>query len=348
MRALLCLLALSCFSLTCNADAPRYANVDNLYANVARRVAAGEFESLLQEAVRYQKSQERLPDGRWKLAVFYDVLGWGYARAAHGEDAWSRMQSALATQADAHPTSSNAWLMLAALSESHAWAVRGSGYIDTVSPAGYTRFQELLEESRAVLYGHRSALADNPQWYAMRIAIGGYEGDAPAELDAVFAEAQRNSPGYQQTWFVRLNFLTPKWGGSVAQMVDFIVRSAQLPSATDGLGLTARLLRYADEDEYPDLVRQPGIDWAVVKKAYDDVLARFPVNFNAQYYVLEACGKSDKDETRHLLERVRADAPHPDLGTRAGIYSLCADWADGKIPGFALPDAITGQDVEIR
>ena len=343
------LLAMLWFSTaSCGAELPPYPPVEAMHADVARRIAAGEFSGLLEDADRFQKSQERFGDGRWKLAVFYRCLREGFSDHASSESDWHRYQTALAALTTSHARSSNAWLMLAALHDSHAWAERGGGYADTVTEVGFDHFKALLEQSREILNKHKAALSDNPQWYALRIAIGGSAGDDPRELDALFAEGVRKTPDYQQTWFARLHFLTPKWGGSIGEMANFIAHGRRFATGTEGAGMTARLLRFADDDGSYELVRQPGIDWDDVKKSYDDVLDRYPVNFNAQYYLLESCGKSDKLETAHLLVRSQALPVQADLGQNAGVYGLCVQWATGKIPAFIMRDHDTGVTRTIR
>ena len=337
MRAFVFLLSLMSVSLSCRADLPPYAPVVAMHSDVSERVREGQFEGLLLDADRFQKSQERFPDGRWKLAVLYRGLREGFSNNASQDSDWTLYQSKLVALANRYPKSSNAWLMLATLYDSHAWAVRGAGYANTVSDDSNARFHALLEQSREVLQRHKEAISGNPQWYALRINIGGSAGDDPAELDAVFAEALRKSPNYQQTWFSRLHFMTPKWGGTTDQMVALIARSEHYPSSTDGTGLTARLLWFAEGDGYPALVEQPGIDWVAVKKSFGDVLDRFPVDFNAQHFAVEACfGKLDKAEATHLVARVKTVPTAGDYSREAGLYRACVDWTQGKVPDSAL------------
>jgi len=348
MRALASLIALLCLTLASRADARPYAPVDALHADVTRRIAAGQFEDLLQDTEQAQKSQQRLPDGRWRLAILYGGLRDGFRDAARGADDWDRFQAQLVTLTTHHPDSSNAWLMLASLHEAHAWGVRGTGYANSVNDANFARFHALLEQARTVLDKHHGLLKDNPQARALRIAIGGAAGDDPAELDAAFAEALRKSPNYHQAWFERLRFLTPQWGGSIDQMAAFIATASSHPSASDGNGMTARLLWIAQEFGHPDLARRPEIDWNAVRKSYDDVLDRFPDRFNAIEFALQACGKADKAETARLLARVKPEATPDDLGGSAGFFRACQDWTSGKVPNFVLRDPSTGKLTVIK
>jgi hypothetical protein len=346
MRALLSLLVFACVSLPCHAVTGTYEPVVSMHVDVARRVGAGQLDGLLQDADRLQDSQERFPDGRWKLPVFYRGLSNGFAEHASTESDWTRYQADVTALIARHPASSNAWLMLAVLHDSHAWAVRGGGYSNTVSAAAHARFRALLEQSREVLNRHKAALSSNPHWYVLRLDVGGSAGDDEAELDAVFEEGVRKTPSYQQIWFTRLHFLTPKWGGSIEQMVDFISRVPRHPAGADGIGMVARLLWFEDADGYPNLVSQPGLDWAVVKKSYDDILDRYPAGLVAGLSILQACGRSDKAETLHLLARIKTPPTPAELGADAVLYKQCTDWANGRIPGFILREG--GKDREIH
>lgn len=328
MRRFLLVLALSCFSLACRAGSWSYGPSDTLYGDASRRVVAEDYEGLLKDAERFQTRQERLPDGRWKLSVLFGGLRSGFAQAAQDERDWARQESALIALATRHPTSSNAWLMLATMYDSQAWAVRGPGFSDTVSHEQYRRFRALLKQARAVLDGHRGSPEANPQWYALRVDIAGAGGEGNGKLDAIFEDALRVSPNYHETWFNRLNYLAPKWGGSVDQMLDLIAKSTRHASATDGTGLMARLMWVGQDCGCIDLLAQPGIDRAALRKSYDDVLDRFPVDFNAQHFVLQACAMGDKAETAHLLQRVSAAAP--DIGEWQPTYERCRAWAVTK------------------
>lgn len=349
MRALVCLLASACFSLGCQA-APKpcchrastgYLPIEEMVGMLSVQVRAEQFEGVRKIGDRILPSPDaRFPDGRWVLPVFYDALDDGLSRAATGEADWTRYEQALTAMTERRPDSSTAWLMLATLHLSHAWSVRGGGTIDTVDDASLARFRALLARARALLDQHKEALVSNPQWYAMRLDIGGASSESRANVQAIFDEGVQRWPAYQPIWLTRLHYLAPKWGGSTAQMVDLVARAGRTPTETDGVGLVARLLWAADRDDALDLVRQPGIDWPLVKKSQDDVLDRYPDNVNVQLAVLEACHRPDKPETARLLARMENAPDFMTLGSRLDLFQQCIAWANDKRPDARAPEGL--------
>jgi hypothetical protein len=340
MRKLIALVLLCLVATASWAELPLYVAVEAMHRDVADRAASDQLGSVLADADKYLKTQERFADGRWKLAILLGGLRRGFESRARTGDDWARHEAAIRTLAHDHPDSQNAWLMLAILHQGHAWAVRGAGFSNTVSRDRQRTFTKYLAAARQVLDAHPAPA--NPAWHQLQIDIGGALGDGPAALDAMFAKAVRAQPDYQQTWFSRLNYLTPKWGGSMDDLVRFINDSARVPT-TEGHGMMARLLWIADTAGYPETIADPRIDWKAVKQAYDDVLAHYPDDWNAQWFFLQACDHADKAEAVHLLSYVRHDPSPALLQDNVQVFNVCRDWARGKLPMFMMRDTATGQ-----
>ena len=320
----------------CHADLPVYEAVEAMHKDVAQRVAAGQFDSLLADADRYLQTQARLPDGRWKLAILLGGLRRELRSGLDTPSQWDACEAALKALAQRHPASSNAWLFLAELEQAHAWAERGNGYADTVGDASHLSFRQHLARSRDWLEAHKAPA--NPAWYEARISVGGALGEGAEELDRVFFAATRHDSGYQHIWFARMAYLEPRQGGSDADMVGFINHAAHVNSAAEGRGMAGRLLWAAAASGYDYLVSAPTLDWAAVKRGYDDVLQRYPDDWNAQSFFFDACKRSDKVEAQRLLPFVR-QPPSPVL-LRGNLlaFDACRAWARGKVGTFDIVD----------
>lgn len=340
MRTLIVLVLLWFAAASCRAELPSYLAVEAMHDDAATRIAAGQFDGLLADADKYLASRERFADGRWKLAILLGGVRRGFSQNARSPQDWAQYETALKALAARHPASADAWLFLAVLEDSHAWAERGGGYSSTVSDAGASAFHRYLSQSRDWLDGHK--MAANPAWYELRISVGGALGDSPEALDRLFFEAIKREPGYQQTWFSRMMFLTPKWGGDIGDMVGFINHAARVTSPTEGRGMMARLVWIASEQGYDLTLIAPEIDWTTVKVSIDDVLRRYPDEWNAQWFFFEACKHSDKAEAQHLLSFIKSPPSPALLRQNASVYGLCLDWATGKIPAFVMRDHETG------
>lgn len=341
MRTLL-LAVLACLAVTpCRAELPLAAAIEGLRTQARAQVAAGRLDELLADLDQSLRTQARLADGRWKLALQLGSARRAFEAVAQGPADWDRNEAALKALAARHPESPNAWILQAQFEEAHAWAERGRGYADSVSPAAFAAFRRHLRAGLDVLQAHQTL--DNPAWYESRIALGGPLGDSPEELDAILQAAIRRQPDYQQTWFSRLTWLTPQWGGSLDDMARLINQAARTTAGTERSGMMARLLWIASEQGQHEVIDLPAIDWAVVKRSFGDVLTRYPNEWNAQWFFYEACRHADRPAATFLRKFVKSPPSAALLREHLASYTMCVDWESGKIPRFTLRDPDTGK-----
>lgn len=341
MRLLSIILAACFVASTCRAELPTIEAVDAMHADASARIATRRFDSLLADADKYLKTQERFADGRWKLAILLGGMRRGFAQDARSPADWQAHESALKMLAAGHPDSPNAWLFLAILAHSHAWAERGSGYADTVSDEGAAAFQRYLADARTLLDAHKAPL--NPAWYALRINVGGAMGESKAALDTIFSEAVRHQPDYVQTWQARENYLEPKWGGRTEDVIALAKLGNRTVSAGEGRGMMVEVISTGLDCVCNELMASPAIDWAAVRLSMDDVLQRYPDDVNAQRFLLMACQRGDKALAQHLAPSVKAPASPSLLRDDAPFFEQCRAWAQGRSPSIAIRDPETGQ-----
>jgi len=341
VRLLLILIASWFAATACHAELPTVEAIDALHADASARIAAHRFDSLLAEADQDLQTQARFGDGRWKLAILLGGLRRGFAHNAQSPAEWQAYETELETLAARHPGSPNAWLFVAILAHSHAWAERGQGYADTVSDDSAAAFEHHLNRARTLLDAHKAPA--NPAWYALRLNVGGALGEGRASLDALFSAAIKRQPDYVQTWQARENYLEPKWGGRIEDVVALANLGNRTASPGAGRGMMAEVLATALECNCNALLSHPGIDWAAVRASMDDILQRYPDDVNAQRYFFIACEHADKSLVQHLLPSVK-EPPSPTLiGANARVFELCRAWGQGKIASFAMRDHDTGE-----
>ena len=343
MRLLFLALTLWLSTNACHAANATQEAEQGLHEEAAARIAAGQFERLLADADRYLATQERLPDGRWKLALLLGGMRRGFERAVHVPEDWARLDATLRALAAAHPDSQDAWLFVAVLVDSHAWATRGHGTAGDIKAMGFDAFRRYNEQGRALLDEH--PVRTNPAWYALRLRFGGALGEPQDEQERLFSEAIRREPGYQQTWFSRLTYLEPQWGGRIEDVVALADRAARTPSPTEGSGMMARVLFLAYDAGVEDALSNPAVHWDALKASMHDVLQRYPDDWNAQPFFFEACGRSDKAEAQRLLAYVKEPPIPQALNDNVQAFQACVDWARGKLPAFRLHDDAGGVQV---
>jgi hypothetical protein len=334
MRHALLALTLSLAAAGGHAANATQAAVAQLRADAADAIAAGQFGRLLDEADQALKSRERIVDGRWKLALLLGGMRRGFERAVHSPEDWATLEKSLRAQAAAHPESPNAWLLVAVLEDSHAWALRGPGNAPEVPAMGFDAFKRYNERARTVLEEHPARA--NPAWFALRIKVGGELHETDEALDRLFDDAIRREPDYQQTWFSRVTFLEPQWGGSVEAVVRLANRGAKDLSPAEGRGMMARVLWLVRDSGVTEALTHRDVDWNVLKASMDDVIRRYPDDWNAQPFLFEACARSDKAEARHLASFVK-EAPIAELlDDNVAGFRACQEWTRSDLPAFRL------------
>jgi hypothetical protein len=161
------------------------------------------------------------------------------------------------------PNSALAYLISAEYFDATGWFVRSLDLAKEVPPKDMSLFEEDL--ATAASYA-RQSIALNPHipWsYLLLVkAMSGYGDDAHAQLESVFQQAIGAYPGYYQLYRQRLFTLTPKWGGSVASMYDFVDRyGGQAPAGSPLKLLYLQLYAYlADAASYDCYVRNDAND----------------------------------------------------------------------------------------
>ena len=345
MRRFLAALCLGLAAASSHAELPDFAAVDDLHEQARLSLARGRYEALLADVDKALASKARIPDGRWQLALLLGGVRRGLRAEAHSEADWARFDTALRALARKHPRSPNAWLLVAVMEDSHAWALRGGGYSDTVTDAGAAGFTRHLTKARELLEAH--PMPSNPAWFALHLSVDSGLGADRRTLDLLFTEALKREPDYQQTWVERMTRLEPKWGGSQADMLALILQAAQSTSS-ERRGMMTHMMQVAVESGYPEVLQWPTPDWSDIKAAFEDELAVFPDDANAQWFFILACSHGDRAEAKHLLEFIK-QPPSPRLFGAAGFsFEPAAAWASGHAPSFLMVDPATGQPRRVR
>ena len=339
MRTALAAFALSLAASASHAELPVIEGIARLHAGIQAPLASHEYDAVLAQLDEALKSRERLADGRWKLNFLLGGVRRGLAGSASPEE-WQRRETDFKALAARHESSPNGWLLAALVPYWHAWSVRGNGMSDTVSPEAQDAYRNGVARAAALLDAHPAHA--NPAWYDYRLQMATELGEPRAARDRLFAEAIKNEPAYQQTWFSRLNSLEPKWGGNLADAVVFINQAAAVTSPTEGRGLGARLL-FAADAEYGGVIDAPTLDWNALRASLVDLVTRYPDESNAQIALWLACSRSDKLAASKFAALVAAPPSGALLRQNAPVLGMCLEWAHGKLASFAMRDRDTGQ-----
>lgn len=135
-----------------------------------------------------------------------------------------------------NPKSSLAYLIRAQYYTDTAWLIRGTDYARAV-PAEHMRgFQAFLQKAAGDVR-QSIALDPNIPWsYYLWVKVAAGLGDS-AQIEQAFNAGVARFPAYYPLYQVKLNYLTPKWGGSTELMYSFVERYAGKAPATSPLKL---------------------------------------------------------------------------------------------------------------
>lgn len=123
------------------------------------------------------------------------------------------------------PSSGLAYLMRSRYQLHAAWNARGEELASMVPDALMQRFQEDLARSAADAVKAIHLEPKIPWSYRELLATGISEGDS-ADVEQLFQAGIKAYPTYYPLYKERLSVLTPKWGGSIDAMYEFVTRYA--------------------------------------------------------------------------------------------------------------------------
>ncbi|WP_211233955.1 hypothetical protein [Chitinilyticum litopenaei] len=157
-----------------------------------------------------------------------------------------------------------------------------------------------------------AAVRNTPWWYSSLINIERLAtSDTAQEHSAMVAEGLRRHPAYYPIFFEHTVDLTSKAGADTAALAQFAKQAGN--SAQDGQSMYARIYWYADWSQYRGRLFIDGkAEWPLMRAAFDDLLRRYPSDWNKSGYAYFACVAGDQAVARRLLAelgpRVSLDA----------------------------------------
>jgi hypothetical protein len=170
-------------------------------------------------------------------------------------------------------------------------------------------FQQKLAQAGRILAETRSAGRESPIWYWTALVVAGSTGEPEARMDAIFEEAVKRFPDFLPIYYTRMNYLLPQWGGDFDQVDRFVKRSVERTRAQEGAAFYVWL--------YLDVIRKsPGddpftdmrVEWPTLRKAFEDLVGRYPDPWNKNLFATYACRARDRDTTVKLLVELGNDA----------------------------------------
>lgn len=270
---------------------------------------AKDYKALDARMAQYVAQNTRTGSGRWASGFFLEGIldGVGEPQDAYDDSIawWDRLEKRVRGWADERPDSALARLTLAQVMVSRAWHIRGSGYASTVPASAWKPFREQLMRAQRYLESESKVASRYPEYYSSKLFIAKALGSDRKAVDAIFEQGTSRFPGYYPLYFSMVDYLLPKWHGDAKQIEAFARDAVTRSRRTDGDGMYARIYWAAAQSQFEDaLFRESSVHWKQMRSGFDDVIKRYPDQWNLQNYAHFACQAGDIETLRKLLPRI--------------------------------------------
>jgi membrane associated rhomboid family serine protease len=198
----------------------------------------------------------------------------------------------------ATPQSPYPELIQSLIFESWAWAARGHGGANSVSPQAWALFAMRTEMAAMGLRELADRAKSHPLWYQLSLDVGLDQSKSVGELRAIFDRGVLEQPDYWPLYRRMLRILMPRWLGSDADVQRFIRDISVTADGQRDFEKYARLYwTYSSlEEDNVALFDDPLATWSVMKEGFEELRHDHPhsdVILNA--YAKFACMANDGD-----------------------------------------------------
>jgi hypothetical protein len=294
---------------------------------------AEEFSRLENVAKVYLTEKSRTSSGLWNLTAFYAGIGQAINNQTKGEDfetSYRVLEAKTKKWAQQFPNSPSAHIAHSAVLIRHGWAYRGAGYASKVKPESWAPFYRHLAMARDNLEKHKSIASTDPSWYETMMVIALAEGWERRKFDNLLNEALDREPLFYQTYFVALEYLLPKWHGSIDEIETFAQNAVKRTITQEGRGMYARIYWYASQTQFGNhIFSKSHVVWPRMKEGFDDVVSRYPDPWNLNNYARFACLAQDQPTTKELLRRTESSVV-PEAWSPRSLRDRCTQWANQR------------------
>lgn len=240
------------------------------------------------------------------------------------------MLSLLAKWRREFPLSDGPDLIEALLFQNWAWQARGHGYAKDVSPQAWAEYGLRIEMADAALTDAADRPQRSPAYYPLAIGLGVDQSRDRDDLRRHVDFSLKDFPEYYPTHRAMLRALLPRWGGSYAQIDDYVEYVQESVPAERSREMYARLYTtlYGLEGDEIDLFVETMAKWPKVKQGYEDMLDRYPhSDWLRNLYAGMACRARDGETYRAVMAEL-GDRVLPEAweGSRHSV-EMCNEYA---------------------
>jgi len=294
-----------------------------------------QFGELEQMAQQFRMTEERTSSGLWKLTLFYSAISDVADSDEKKDQYWDTIEAKALRWVNTYPQSPTPHIAYAMILIGHAWMIRGCGCAGDDKQENLKPSLEYFARAAKYLREHKDIADVDPRWYETMLIIARAENWDEERFQKLVNEAAGRHPYFYQIYFAAVDYLASRWRGDKRRIEAFADYAVEKTAARDGVGMYARVYWYVAQAQYRShLFTESAVAWSRMKQGIDDVLARYPDQWNINNFAHFACLAWDGRETRELIERVQG-APIPQAWDSASQYEQCKTWArwDASVSG---------------
>lgn len=246
---------------------------------------------------------------------------------------WAEHQQRAQAWLKQNPQSTLAAMTLAGAYSKQAWAYRGGGYANNVRDEDMKKFQELNQEALRALFASAEHGRKDPNWWSELLTYAQYGQASRQDYAKLAQDAIAAFPRNHDVYFTISQSLLPQWGGSYKAIADLAAQAVENTKAEQGQTFYARIywnVYYGLNHQGAAVFTRPDVDWPRIRAGFEDLVKRYPDNYNLNSYARMACvAAQDRKTTAEVLQRVGQDVV-PDAWEGRNEYVRCKSWSQGN------------------
>jgi hypothetical protein len=305
------------------AEAANWPDWSETESRVQSLFTEPDFDLVARAERELAESTERFPNGEYRFDAWYWALNLMFKKQP---DRYAETLEKWKVVAD---NKGQVLLAQVLLLEGEAWAARGGGYSNTVSPEARRIYEAKMGEADALIDSAPAALKKTGAWHAIKVGLAMERGDQRGAKSTAFRKAATAWPEYGRIYKTAINLSLPQWGGNFDD-VEAVVRYAyDKTKATAGATWYATL--YTDmfiaNPRYT--LKDTRADWTLMRKGFFDALDKPGTDGRLFSFAGMACQMRDREVAKRLYGVIDQlpEAKRPKMAT-----DPCRVFANGGEP----------------
>ena len=265
-----------------------------------------DYTELVRLSDHYLRSEEKTGSGTWKLVWYYQSIYEVVAKLDENDDhEWAAILEKIEQWRNEYPGSPAPIITYAGVLLVRGGLIRGTEYASRVPEEDMEEFIALMTKAAQYMVEHAEIGSKDPYWYVQLASLLRNFRDGEQVL-SLLNEGIGRFPTFDQLYFMVAEVLNPKWHGSAQAVFEFAEKSRKATAETRGDEMYVRILWAAGHSrEGTRLLLDREADWSMVVASMEDVLTKYPVQWNVNHFAMFACFKNDLPLALKYMKMVR-------------------------------------------